>query len=120
MSVVIDRPEAAPQPTAQSSFIGALSGRRATGRRLGLLAVLAVQAVFILPPVVYLIWRSFTTGGEFGQPTVLSLDSYRAVFQSAGTVHMLVDTLTFSIGSSVLAIILGVVLAFLVVLLLNP
>lgn len=91
-----------------------MSERHNLSGRLGLLAVVIFQCLFILPPVIYLIWRSFNTGGSFGESTHLSLDSYRAVFASADTVHMLIDTLIFSIGSSLLAVVLGVAVAWLV------
>jgi iron(III) transport system permease protein len=74
-----------------------------------LAAAILVIAYLALVPLVYLLWRTFI---KDGQPT---LDFFRAAYSTYGLGEMLQNSLWFAFGSTVVAVSLGTVLAYLVV-----
>ena len=81
---------------------------------LGMFAVGAILAYLIIPPLFFLFRTSFISGDTiFGTPT-LGLDNYRTVLNSASTWQLLINSLTFAIGSSIVGLTIGGVLAWIV------
>ena len=88
----------------------------ATGNRLRLrpehalvAAVAAVIAFLALVPLVYLLWKAFVADGA------LTLDAFRRAYDAIGLGEMLLNSLWFVAGTTVLSIGLGTALAYLVV-----
>jgi iron(III) transport system permease protein len=74
-----------------------------------LAAAILVIAYLALVPLVYLLWRTFI---KDGQPT---LAFFRDAYSTYGLGEMLQNSLWFAFGSTVVAVSLGTVLAYLVV-----
>jgi iron(III) transport system permease protein len=88
----------------------AVRGRRVLRPEQPILAAaILVIAYLALVPLVYLLWRTFI---KDGQPT---LDFFRAAYSTYGLGEMLQNSLWFAFGSTVVAVSLGTVLAYLVV-----
>ncbi len=80
----------------------------------GMLAVGAILLYLIVPPLFFLFRTSFLSGDTlFGTPT-LGLENYRTVLQSASTWKLLLNSLTFALGSSIVGLTIGGVLAWIV------
>jgi iron(III) transport system permease protein len=80
----------------------------------GMLAVGAFLTYLIIPPLFFLFKTSFTSGDTmFGTPT-LGLENYSTVLNSASTWQLLINSLTFAIGSSIVGLTIGGVLAWIV------
>lgn len=76
-------------------------------------AVFAIAVLLIgylvLTPLVYLIWRAFSTGGG------LSLQNLVAAFRVPGTGQMILNSIIFATGSALLSTVTGTALAYLTV-----
>jgi iron(III) transport system permease protein len=88
----------------------------ATGSRLRLrpehalvAGVAAVIAFLALVPLAYLLWKAFVADGA------LTLDPFRRAYDAIGLGEMLLNSLWFVTGTTVLSIGLGTALAYLVV-----
>lgn len=80
--------------------------------------ILAIYAVFTLLPIAYLVVSSFKT-----QPQIYAgisstfwftptLDSYRFIFETKPILHMLVNTLIVSVGSTIFSLVFGTIAAY--------
>jgi iron(III) transport system permease protein len=69
----------------------------------------ALIAYLALVPLVFLFWQTFVKSGH------LTLANFRSAYSSVGLGAMLVNSFAFAIGSTVLAIVLGTGLAYLIV-----
>jgi iron(III) transport system permease protein len=89
--------------------------RRARLRMSPLVAVLAaILLVLILPPTLYLIVTSFYTTKPDGSFDQLTLRYYQQLFTSPYFASSLWNTVVYAAGSSLVAIVLGVVQALIV------
>src|SRR5262249_51442446 len=79
-----------------------------------LVELTVLAAILVLPPLIFLIQSSFTAPARPGAAAVFTLDNYARVFTSSRTPALLATTLAFSLGSSLLSLVLGGTLAFLV------
>jgi iron(III) transport system permease protein len=106
MSVVDSAPVVAPARPRPRLALG-----RVDLRRLILpAAVSAVLLWLVLPPLIFIVQTSLTTN----QGDALTLDHYAAIFSSLrGAVSLLGDSLIFAVGSDIVAIGLGTLLAWL-------
>jgi iron(III) transport system permease protein len=75
--------------------------------------LLAVVAVIVLPPFAFLVRASFTLGNSSVEAPQYGLDNFISVLGYSGG-ELWITTLVYSIGSSALAIVLGVSSAWLV------
>ena len=71
--------------------------------------VAAVIAFLALVPLAYLLWKAFVADGT------LTLDAFRRAYDAIGLGEMLLNSLWFVAGTTVLSIGLGTALAYLVV-----
>jgi iron(III) transport system permease protein len=74
--------------------------------------MIAITALVVFPPILYLIETSFTIV-KTGQPERMGVDNFATVLQLSGW-ELWRITLIYSIGSSIIAIVLGVSSAWLV------
>ena len=83
------------------------------GKPLGL-ALAALLAALVLPPLYYIVKTSLYTtefDGSFGDFT---FDNYRELFESNALIRHLLNSVQFAIGSAIIAITLGAALAWIV------
>jgi iron(III) transport system permease protein len=73
-----------------------------------------VSAVLVLPPLVLMVWTSITPDGDQGHPGAVTLRAYQELFTSTSFKAIALDTLVFTVGSSLLALTLGTVMAWFV------
>jgi iron(III) transport system permease protein len=73
------------------------------------LVVAALIAYLAAVPLGFLFWETFVKGGS------ISFSAFRTAYTEVGLGRMVVNSLVFAFGSSVLAIALGTVLAYLIV-----
>src|SRR5262245_14271465 len=76
--------------------------------------VVLVSAALVLPPLVLMVWTSLTPDGTLAHPSAVSLQAYRELFTSASFKKIATDTVVFTVGSSLLALALGTVMAWFV------
>ena len=76
--------------------------------------VLLVSAALVLPPLVLMVWTSVTPDGTLTNPSAATLRAYRELFTSTSFKTIAMDTLVFTLGSSLLALALGTVMAWFV------
>lgn len=80
--------------------------------------ILALYGIFTLLPIAYLIVSSFKTQPQIyaGIGTTFwftpTLDSYRFIFETKPILHMLVNTLVVSLGSTVFSLVFGTIAAY--------
>jgi iron(III) transport system permease protein len=82
--------------------------RLLTPRRVTLIALILVFAYLVLPPVALMIWKSFVGGG--GLSGSASTSAYRSI--SSGLGQTAVQTAIFVVGTTVLSMIVGALLAW--------
>ncbi|MFC1816525.1 hypothetical protein ACFL0M_11465 [Thermodesulfobacteriota bacterium] len=82
-------------------------------QRFLFIAALIILGYLVAPPLFFTVKTSlyYTKGFEKG---VLSLQYYKDIFSTPGTTTMLLNSLKFSVFSSLIAIFLGTLLAWLV------
>jgi iron(III) transport system permease protein len=78
-------------------------------RTLVLLVVVVVIAYVALVPIGFLVWQTFFENGT------LTLDAFREAYSTVGLDTMVLNSLWFATGTTVLAVGLGTLLAFLIV-----
>ncbi|MFD7443671.1 ABC transporter permease [Streptomyces sp. NPDC059909] len=76
--------------------------------------VALIACTLVLPPLVLMVWTSFTPGGSITESGSVSLDAYHDLVTSDSFKTIAWDTAVFTIGASVLAIVLGSAMAWLV------
>ena len=76
------------------------------GKRIAIGAIVAIISFLCIPPLVFLLWETFTSDSG---PT---LDGFRRAFSTYGIVDLTVQTLTFTVASTVISVVLGTFLAW--------
>jgi iron(III) transport system permease protein len=76
-------------------------------------AVLAILCYLVIPPLFFTIQSSFYVAKGFEPPT-LSLKNYKDLLATPGTGPLLLNSLWFAVGSSVVALVIGTLLAWIV------
>jgi iron(III) transport system permease protein len=95
---------------AHSPLVGRAAWRRVlSARNLVVAAVVAVVAYLALVPLGFLLWQTFVRDGTF------TLERFRSAYSSIGLTEMAMNSLVFAAGSSIFAITLGTLLAYLIV-----
>jgi len=78
-----------------------------------MLPCIAVVAFLALVPLVFLLWQSFLTPGSVRVEGTFTLENYVAAYGGGlSTLRLLVNSLVFAAGSSILAFVLGCSLAW--------
>ena len=88
---------------------GGLFRRLLSGRNLIILAVVAIVGYLGAVPVGFLLWQTFVRGGA------LTFANFRGAYTDVGLGEMMVNSLTFAIGSCLVSLTIGSVLAYLIV-----
>jgi iron(III) transport system permease protein len=81
---------------------------------LGIIILGAILIYLIIPPFIFLAHVSITSGDIFAPGEGFTLEHYRTVFGSASTFELIINSLVFAIGSSVVGLLLGGMLAWIV------
>lgn len=76
-------------------------------------AVLAILCYLVIPPLFFTIQSSFYVAKGF-EPPSLSLKNYKDLLATPGTGPLLLNSLWFAVGSSVVALVIGTLLAWIV------
>ncbi len=80
-----------------------------SARNAIVLVVAALIAYLALVPLGFLLWQTFVRSGH------LTLANFRAAYSTIGLGRMLANSFAFAIGSTMLAIVIGTALAYLIV-----
>src|SRR4051794_34554693 len=83
--------------------------RLLSARNLIVLGVAIVIAYLALVPIGFLLWQTFHRNGQF------TFSAFRDAYAAVGLGTMLLNSFAFSFGSTVFALVIGVVLAYLIV-----
>lgn len=81
---------------------------------VGMVAVGAVLAYLVFPPLFFLIKESFISGNMFLGGTRFGLENYRDVLKSASTWQLFTNSMSFAVGSSLVGLVIGGTLAWIV------
>ncbi len=73
----------------------------------------ALVAWLALVPLVFLLWQSVLTPQSVDAPAQFTLDNFRAAYLSTDTARLFLNSLQFSAGSALFALVVGTTLAFL-------
>ncbi|MEU4481114.1 iron ABC transporter permease [Micromonospora sp. NPDC023966] len=84
------------------------------GSNASFFVIVVVAAMLVLPPLVLMIWTSFTPGGSVTESGAISLGAYRDLVASDSFKDVAWDTAVFTVGASVLALALGSAMAWFV------
>ncbi len=74
--------------------------------------VVAIVAWLALVPLIFLFWQSFFTPATADNPAVFTLGNYAEVYGSARTLQLFFNSATYALGSALLALTLGTLLAW--------
>ena len=74
-----------------------------------LLTAVVVIGYIALVPIGFLLWQTFVSDGA------LTLDAFRRAYSSVGLGEMALNSLSFAVGTTLLAVTVGTLLAYLVV-----
>jgi iron(III) transport system permease protein len=88
---------------------GEVLRRLLSARNLIVLVVAIVIAYLALVPVGFLLWQTFHRNGHF------TFSAFREAYAAVGLGTMLLNSFAFSAGSTIFALAIGVVLAYLIV-----
>jgi iron(III) transport system permease protein len=83
--------------------------RLLSGRNLVVLGVVSIVTYLGAVPVGFLLWETFVKGGR------LSVANFRDAYTSVGLGEMMINSLAFALGSSVVSLAIGSVMAYLIV-----
>jgi iron(III) transport system permease protein len=83
--------------------------RLLSARTLIVLLVVAAIAYIALVPLGFLLWQTFVADGS------LTLERFRDAYGTVGLGEMAVNSIAFAVGSTVIAVALGALLAYLIV-----
>ena len=72
----------------------------------------AVVAYLALVPLGFLLWQSFFTPQTAATPAQFTLENYRVAFSSLDTLRLFTNSVLFATGTSLLAFIIGTLLAW--------
>lgn len=78
------------------------------------IAVLALAGYLVLPPLAFMVWSSLTPGGFLGVGGELSLSAFGDLATSPQLPRLLVNTVVFAAGSTVVGVGAGTLMAWLV------
>jgi iron(III) transport system permease protein len=98
----------APDVTSASPGRIRLAGRLGP-ETLVVAAVVALVGYLTIGPLAYLAWRTFASGGS------ISLSAFRDAYSTFGLGSMVANSIAFAVLSTVLALVCGTLLAYLVV-----
>ena len=76
-------------------------------------APVALVIWLALVPLAFLLWQSVLTPQTASAPAQFTLDNFRTAYFSADTARLFFNSLQFSAGSALLALVVGTTLAFL-------
>lgn len=79
-----------------------------------LVAVLVVAGLLVLPPLAFMVWSSLTPGGFLGRGGDFSFSAFADLLSSPLLPKLIANTLVFAVGSTVLGVALGTLMAWLV------
>jgi iron(III) transport system permease protein len=88
---------------------GGLVRRLLSGRNLIIFVVVAIVGYLGAVPLGFLLWQTFVRGGA------LTFANFRGAYTDVGIGEMMVNSLTFAIGSCLVSLTIGSVLAYLIV-----
>jgi iron(III) transport system permease protein len=71
-----------------------------------------VVALLAIVPLAFLLWQSFLTSGNGLTAGTFTLENYASAYGGAGTLRLLVNSLVFATGTSLLAFVVGGSLAW--------
>jgi iron(III) transport system permease protein len=96
---------------APSDMEGAVSpdsskSRSKWGQRLAIGGVVLVLVYLCVPPLIFLLWQTFSSDSG------LTLDGFRRAFSTYGITELSVDTLTFTVASTLISVVCGTFLAW--------
>jgi len=83
-------------------------------RELPFVVVLLAAGYLVLPPLGFMLWASLTPGGRFGLGGAPSWSAYAELLQSPQLGRLLGSTLAFALGSTILGVACGTLMAWLV------
>ena len=75
--------------------------------------VLLITIYLVVIPLVFLIWTSFRAG-QIGMPAELTFSNYARAYANPTTYELMHNTLVFAFGSAAIALVLGIIFAWLV------
>ena len=75
--------------------------------------VLVVTIYLVVIPLIFLLWTSFRSG-QIGMPAELTLGNYVRAYANPATYELMFNTLLFALGSAAIALLLGIIFAWLV------
>ena len=75
--------------------------------------VVLLTLYLIVVPLVFLIWTSFRTG-HIGVPVELTFANYTRAYANPATYELVANTVVFALGSAAIALLLGIIFAWLV------
>ena len=81
---------------------------------LRLLAIAAILVYLIAPPLFFLGQASVSSGDLISGRTGFTLEHYRTILSSGSTLKLFLNTLAFALGSSLLGLLVGGMLAWIV------
>lgn len=108
-----EAPPAPPTPVAPAQPSGGRDWRHTLGRWAPAAVLAVVLGYLVVVPLVILVWSSFRPTGLPGDPG-LTTGNYADVYADPGTYVLFANSAIFAVGSTVLALVLGVGLAWLV------
>ena len=73
----------------------------------------SVTIYLVVIPLIFLLWTSFRSA-PIGMPAELTLSNYARAYANPATYELLQNTLVFAFGSAAIAIVLGIMFAWLV------
>jgi iron(III) transport system permease protein len=76
-------------------------------------APVALVIWLALVPLIFLLWQSVLTPQTAAAPAQFTLDNFRAAYLGSDTARLFLNSLQFSTGSALLALMVGTTLAFL-------
>jgi len=77
-----------------------------------MLPCVVVVALLALVPLVFLLWQSFLTSGSGLTAGTFTLENYASAYGGAETIRLMVNSLVFAAGTSLLAFVVGGSLAW--------
>jgi iron(III) transport system permease protein len=101
------------QPTLSRPWTARV-GLRLNGQSWLLAAVVAIAGVLVLPPLAFMVWSSLTPGGFLGVGGELSISGFTDLLGSPQLPRLLGNTAVFAVGSTVLGVGAGTLMAWLV------
>ena len=83
-------------------------------RNLTPIVIGVIVALLVIPPIVTVVYSSFSEGVSVWADSTLTLDNYRTVLGESRNFHTIRDSFIFAAGSAVLSVGFAAVVAFLI------